>query len=107
MLRPADPGGAPATAAPAPARRRLRLAVPALAVLLGAADTYVVVLALPDMLAGIGLGIDELARAAPIVTGFLLGYVVVLPLAGRLSDVSGPGPGARRVPARLRRRVAR
>lgn len=100
MLRPADPAGVPATAGPrtaepgaaGPARRRMRLAVPAAAVLLGAADTYVVVLALPDMLAGIGLGLDELARAAPVVTGFLLGYVVVLPLAGRVSDVAGRVP---------------
>jgi MFS family permease len=70
----------------------LRLAPAAAAVLLGAADTYVVVLALPDILAGIGLGLEDLARAAPIVSAFLLGYVTVLPLAGRVSDVAGRGP---------------
>lgn len=55
--------------------------------LLTAADTYVVVLALTDMMAGVGLGIESLQRATPIVSGFLLGYVAVLPLIGRLSDL--------------------
>ena len=40
-----------------------------LAVLVTAADTYVVVLALPDILTGVGVGIDELQRATPIVGG--------------------------------------
>jgi MFS family permease len=78
-----------------PSRRGSRaayLAPAAVAVLLGSADTYVVVLALPDLLTGIGLGLENLARAAPIVSGFLLGYVVVLPLAGRISDVAGRTP---------------
>lgn len=39
------------------------------------------------MMAGVGLGIDELHRAAPIISGFLLGYTAVLPLIGRLSDL--------------------
>lgn len=51
------------------------------------ADTYVVVLALPDMMAGVGLGIDALHKATPIISGFLLGYIAVLPLIGRLSDL--------------------
>ena len=54
---------------------------------LAAADTYVVVLALPDMMVGVGLGTDELQRATPIISGFLLGYIAVLPLIGRLSDL--------------------
>ncbi len=58
-----------------------------MAVALAAADTYVVVLALPDMMAGVGLGIESLQRATPIVSGFLLGYIAVLPLIGRLADV--------------------
>jgi MFS family permease len=47
----------------------------------------VVVVALPDMMAGVGLGLDELQRATPIISGFLLGYIAVLPLVGRLSDL--------------------
>jgi MFS family permease len=57
------------------------------AVALAAADTYVVVLALTDMMTGVGLGIDALQRATPIISGFLLGYVAVLPLIGRLADL--------------------
>jgi MFS family permease len=38
---------------------------------------------------GVGLDVDELQRATPIVSMFLLGYVGVLPLAGRISDVAG------------------
>jgi len=56
-------------------------------VLLAAADTYVVVLALTDMMAGVGLGIESLQRATPIISGFLLGYIAVLPLIGRLADL--------------------
>jgi MFS family permease len=63
--------------------------VASLAVLIAAADTYVVVLALPDMMTGVGLGLDELQRAAPIVTAFLLGYVSAQPLIGRLADLRG------------------
>jgi MFS family permease len=57
-----------------------------------AADTYVVVLALPDMMASLDLPLDELQRAAPIVSGFLLGYVAVLPLIGRIADLRGRVP---------------
>src|ERR687889_2025448 len=63
-----------------------------LAVLVTAADTYVVVLALPDILAGVGVSLDELQRAAPIVGGFLLGYTATLPLLGRLADLRGRVP---------------
>jgi MFS family permease len=56
-------------------------------VALAAADTYVVVLALTDMMSGVGIGIDALQRATPIISGFLLGYIAVLPLIGRLADL--------------------
>ena len=72
--------------------QRLLLPLAAVAVAFAAADTYVVVLALPDMMAGVGLAVDELQRAAPIVSGFLLGYVAVLPLVGRIADLSGRLP---------------
>jgi MFS family permease len=71
---------------------RVLLGLAAVAVGFAAADTYVVVLALPDMMAGVGLSIDELQRAAPIVSGFLLGYVAVLPLIGRIADLRGRLP---------------
>jgi MFS family permease len=71
---------------------RLLLGLAALAVAFAAADTYVVVLALPDMMGSVGLSIDELQRAAPIVSGFLLGYVAMLPLIGRIADLRGRTP---------------
>lgn len=71
---------------------RLLLTLAAVAVAFAAADTYVVVLALPDMMTAAGLDIDQLQRAAPIVSGFLLGYVGVLPLIGRIADVRGRTP---------------
>ncbi len=67
--------------------RRGLLTIASIAVALAAADTYVVVLALPDMMAGVGLSIDDLQKATPVISGFLLGYIAVLPLLGRLSDL--------------------
>src|SRR4051812_23267043 len=44
------------------------------------------------MMGSVGLSVDQLQRAAPIVSGFLLGYVAVLPLVGRIADVRGRLP---------------
>jgi MFS family permease len=71
---------------------RLLLGLAAVAVAFAAADTYVVVLALPDMMASVGIPLDELQRGAPIVSGFLLGYVAMLPLIGRIADLRGRVP---------------
>ena len=71
---------------------RVLLSLAAVAVAFAAADTYVVVLALPDMMTGVGLAVDELQRAAPVVSGFLLGYVAMLPLVGRIADLRGRLP---------------
>src|SRR3954469_24608082 len=87
--RPADPAGESG------ARARPGLpgvALATLAVLVTAADTYVVVLALPDILTGVGIGLDELQRATPIIGGFLLGYTRPLPLLVRLADLRGRVP---------------
>src|SRR3954447_23287981 len=73
-------------------RPRLLLGLAALAVAFAAADTYVVVLALPDMMESTGIPLDQLQRGAPIVSGFLLGYVAMLPLIGRISDLRGRVP---------------
>ena len=71
---------------------KVLLGLAAVAISFAAADTYVVVLALPDMMTSTGLNLDDLQRAAPIVSGFLLGYVGVLPLIGRISDLRGRVP---------------
>ncbi len=74
------------------AQPRLLLGLAAVAVAFAAADTYVVVLALPEMMNAVGIPINELQRAAPIVSGFLLGYVAMLPLIGRIADLRGRVP---------------
>jgi MFS family permease len=86
---PSPEGTARAAGTAREPRARLTLGIASIAVLLAAADTYVVVLALPDMMLGVGLGVDELQRATPIVSAFLLGYVATLPLIGRLADLRG------------------
>ncbi len=79
-------------ARPVDGRARLLLALASVAVAFAAADTYVVVLALPEMMASVGVPIDQLQRAAPIISGFLLGYVAMLPLIGRIADLRGRVP---------------
>src|SRR3954468_10416015 len=85
------PSAEPVTARPERAARLL-LGLAAVAVMFAAADTYVVVLSLPDMMGSVGLSVDQLQRAAPIVSGFLLGYVAMLPLIGRIADLRGRLP---------------
>ena len=90
-LPPPAEAAAGRAAEPAPAKR-WQLAFASGAVLLAAADTYVVVLALTSIMADVGISVDHLQEATPIISGFLLGYVVVLPLLGRLSDLYGRQP---------------
>ncbi|MCD4534866.1 MFS transporter [Nocardioides sp. cx-169] len=71
---------------------RWLLGLAAVAVAFAAADTYVVVLALPEMVGAVGVSTEELQRAAPIISGFLLGYVAMLPLIGRIADLRGRVP---------------
>ncbi len=89
---PTSERGSAAAEAVAGRRDRWRLALAAMAVLLAAADTYVVVVALPSIMSGVGVGLDRLQRATPIISGFLLGYIAVLPLIGRLADLAGTDP---------------
>ncbi len=86
-----SPGG-PAESEGTAVGSRALLALAAVAIAFAAADTYVVVLALPEMMTATGLDIDQLQRAAPILSGFLLGYVGILPLIGRISDLRGRIP---------------
>ena len=57
-----------------------------------ALDAYLVVTLLPAMLTDVGLTIDRFEQATPIVTGFLCGYVIAMPLLGAYSDVRGRAP---------------
>ena len=72
--------------------RRLVLAVAGAGLFVAALDAYAVATLLPAMMADVGLTIDRFEQATPMLTGFLAGYVVAMPLLGAYSDARGRLP---------------
>jgi len=67
----------------------LVLAACAFGVFLSALDQTVVVTVLPSLITDLHIPFTRLDEAAWIVTGYLLGYTVAMPLVGRLTDAYG------------------
>ena len=74
---------------PATNSRRVAITAGALAVMLGALDTYVVVTIMVDIMRDVGIAINKIQQVTPIITGYLLGYIAAMPLLGRASDRFG------------------
>ncbi len=65
------------------------LAITGLGAFIAALDQTVVVTALPSVMLDLKIPISELDRVSWIITAYLLGYTVAMPLIGRLGDVYG------------------
>lgn len=68
---------------------QMAMVVACIAVFLTALDQTVVVTALPNIVIDLQISFNELDRAAWIVSGYLLGYAIVMPLMGSISDLYG------------------
>ena len=75
-----------------PLSRPVLLGLAGAGLFVAALDAYIVVTLLPAMLGDVGLTIERFEQATPIITGFLAGYVVAMPLLGAYSDVRGRVP---------------
>src|SRR2546430_3020260 len=69
--------------------RTVLLGVTGAGLFLASLDAYVVVTALLPMLKSVNIAVNRPEQATPIITGFLLGYLAVMPVAGGLSDRFG------------------
>lgn len=70
-------------------RSWLLLAVVAGGVFVAADDQTSVVTVLPAIISDIGLTVDDFYRSSWIINGYLLGYLIAVPIVGRIADVFG------------------
>jgi MFS family permease len=89
----------PRTADPKPADQKTLargavLAMVALcaAVFVAALDQTMVLTVMPSIMASLHIGVERLNDAGWIITAYLLGYTIAMPLFGRLADVWGRRP---------------
>lgn len=67
--------------------RLLSLFSLSLGIFFAADDQTVVVTVLPEIMNDLSLNVTDIDKAAWTITGYLLGYVSIMPIAGRLSDM--------------------
>jgi MFS family permease len=83
------------TATPRTSRRAiLAMAILCAAVFVAALDQTMVLTVMPSIMRSLYIDVAHLNDAGWIVTGYLLGYTVAMPLFGRLADVKGRRPMA-------------
>lgn len=73
----------------APLGSRWLLPAIALGVFVAAVDQTAIVTVLPAVISDIGLPVRDFYRSSWIVNAYLLGYLVALPIVGRVADVHG------------------
>ena len=78
-----------ATTASAARKQRWLLFAVAAGVFVAADDQTSIVTVLPPIVNDIGLTVDDFYRASWVVNAYLLGYLVALPIVGRIADVFG------------------
>jgi len=60
-----------------------------LCVFLGAVDLTVIAAILPRMITDLGVNTSDIDRYIWIVSGYLIAYIVAIPIVGRISDMAG------------------
>ena len=93
MTRPTNdeptPSESVSTRARTPSQQRWLLIAVAAGVFVAADDQTSIVTVLPALIQDIGLTVDDLYQASWVVNGYLLGYLIALPIVGRIADVYG------------------
>ncbi|BCL81905.1 MFS transporter [Ktedonobacteria bacterium brp13] len=92
LSKQVEPVAARKSDMPAPYSARavlVAMIIACVGVFITALDQTVVVTALPQMITDLNIPLTQLDRAAWIISAYLLGFVIVMPLVGRVSDIYG------------------